>query len=72
MGAGIGLYNTIALGFTLTALSKFPGTQFFPIMGVSVVMLDVVVAHLVWKEPLSLPAKIGAGVSIAAIILVMR
>jgi len=71
MGAGIGVYNTIALAIGLTALSLYPGTQFFPINGVSIVLMDNLVAHFFWKEPLSTPARFGAALSLVSIFLVM-
>jgi drug/metabolite transporter (DMT)-like permease len=71
VGVGIGLYNAIALSITLTALSMFPGTIYFPVVGCSVVLLDNLFAHFYWKERLARPAMAGVGLAFFAIILVM-
>ena len=71
MGAGIGLYNLAALGVVLTALSVAPGTVFFPLQGCSVVILDNLFAHFFWKERLSWPARIGAGLGALSMLLVL-
>ena len=70
-GAGIGLYNGLALAVILTALSIVPGTLYFPIVGCSVVLLDNVFTHFYWKEPLSRPGFAGVGLALFAIALVM-
>lgn len=71
VGAGIGLYNTLALSVVLTALSVVPGTVYFPIVGCSVVLLDNISAHFFWKEYLTRPAIAGVGLAVIAITLVM-
>jgi drug/metabolite transporter (DMT)-like permease len=71
VGIGIGVYNTLALGIVLTALSVVPGTVYFPITGCSVVLLDNLAVHLIWKETLGRPAIAGVGLAVLAIILVM-
>ena len=67
MGIFIGLYNGVALIVIMTALSKLPGTLFFPVMGCSTVLLDNLFAHFYWKEPLSRPAIAGVGLAVFAI-----
>jgi len=71
MGAGIGLYNAIALSIVFTALSILPGTIYFPTVGCSIVLLDNLFAHFFWKERLSRPAIAGVGLAILAIVLVI-
>ena len=72
MGAGIGLYNLVALFLTLTALSKVSSTLFFSLQGCAVVMMDNFFAHYYWKEKLSRPAKIGALIGAFAMLLVLK
>jgi drug/metabolite transporter (DMT)-like permease len=71
MGAGIGLYNLLALSVNLVALSKVPGTLYFPLQGCAVVILDNLFAQFWWKEPLSRPAMAGAALGVLAMILVL-
>ncbi|MCC7263816.1 MAG: hypothetical protein IT369_14985 [Candidatus Latescibacteria bacterium] len=71
MGVGIGLYNLVTLSFNLIALSKVPGTLYFPLQGCTVVLLDNLCAQFWWKEPLSRPALAGAALGVVAMILVL-
>lgn len=71
MGIGIGLYNLLALSVNLIALSKVPGTLYFPVQGCAVVLLDNLFAQFWWKEPLTRPAMAGAALGILAMILVL-
>jgi drug/metabolite transporter (DMT)-like permease len=71
MGAGIGVYNTMALTVTLVALSYVPGTIYFPIVGPTIVLLDNLTAHFFWKEPLGREGVAGASLAILAILLVV-
>lgn len=71
LGIFIGVYNAVALCIILIALSKLPGTIFFPALGCSVVLLDNLFAHFYWREHLNRPAVAGVGVAILALILVI-
>jgi drug/metabolite transporter (DMT)-like permease len=71
MGGGIGLYNLLALSVNLVALSKVPGTLYFPLQGCAVVILDNLFAQFWWKEPLSRPAMAGAALGVLAMALVL-
>jgi len=71
LGAFIGAYNTLALCIIMTALSKLPGTLFFPVVGCSVVLLDNVAAHFFWRERLNRTAAAGVAVAALAIFLVV-
>ncbi len=71
MGSGIGVYNLVALALMYKALSQVPGTVFFAMQGCAVVILDNLFAHFYWKEPLSLPARIGAGLGALSMLLVL-
>ena len=71
LGIFIGTYNAGALCVILTALSKLPGTLFFPVMGCSVVLLDNLFAHFFWRERLNRPAMAGVCVAILALALVV-
>jgi drug/metabolite transporter (DMT)-like permease len=71
LGVFIGAYNAGALCVILTALSKLPGTLFFPVMGCSVVLLDNLFAHFYWHERLNRPAMAGVCVAILALALVV-
>lgn len=71
-GAGIGLYNLVAFSIMLSALAHVPGTIFFPTLGCSVVVLDQILAYLVWKEPPSRPVKCGIGLALLALFLVLQ
>ncbi len=71
MGAGIGVYNTMALTVTLIALSHVPGTIYFPVMGPAIVLLDNLTAHFFWKETLGREGVAGASLAILAILLVV-
>ena len=57
VGAGIGVYNLLALMAVLISLKHVPGTVFFPLVGCGVVILDNVTAPLLWKEPISRAAE---------------
>lgn len=72
VGAGIGVYNLLALMAVLIALKHVPGTVFFPLMGCGVVILDNLTAPLLWKEPLSRAAIWGVGAGVLAVILVVQ
>ena len=71
LGIFIGLYNALALCVIMTALSKLPGTLFFPTLGCSVVLLDNLFAHFFWKEHLARPAIAGVGIAVIAVLLVL-
>jgi hypothetical protein len=71
MGAGIGLYNALALCIVMTGLSLLPGTIFYPVVGCSVVLLDNLSAHFVWKERLTRRAGAGVALAVVAIVLVI-
>ena len=71
MGAGIGVFNTMALTLTLIALSKVPGTVYFPIVGPTIVLMDNLTAHFFWKESLGRAGIAGASLAILAILLVV-
>lgn len=71
LGIFIGAYNTAALCVIMIALSKLPGTLFFPVLGCSVVLLDNLFAHFFWKEHLNRPAVAGVGIAILSLALVI-
>ena len=71
MGTGIGLYNLVALALMYVTLSQVPGTVFFALQGCAVVIMDNLFAQFYWKETLSLPAKIGAGLGAISVLLVL-
>ena len=71
MGGGIGLYNLGALSLMYVTLSQVPGTVFFALQGCAVVIMDNLFAHFYWRETLSLPAKIGAGLGALSVLLVL-
>ena len=71
LGAFIGAYNALALCIIMIALSKLPGTLFFPVLGCSVVLLDNVAAHFFWRERLNRAAVAGVAVAALAIFLVV-
>lgn len=71
MGGGIGLFSSLALSINLVALSRVPGTIYFPIMGSAVVLMDNLTAHFFWKEPLRKTGVAGASLAIIAILLVV-
>lgn len=71
MGAGIGLFNLVALMAILTALSKIQGTIFFPLQGCAVVIMDNLFAHFIWRESLSRSALAGAGLGALSMLLIL-
>lgn len=71
MGAGIGLFNMMALLIVLTVLSQVPGTVYFPLQGCTLVILDNLLAHFYWKETLSPLATVGAGLGALSMLLVL-
>jgi drug/metabolite transporter (DMT)-like permease len=71
MGAGIGLFNGVALVIMLVALSRFDGAQYFPINGCAVVIMDCLFAHFLWKERLSALAVAGAAMGGGSMFLVL-
>ncbi len=70
-GIGLGTYNALALSVILTALSRLPGTLFFPATGCSVILLDNLSAHFFWKERLNRVAAAGVALAILAVALVI-
>ena len=71
MGGWIGLFSALALTSNLIALSRIPGTIYFPIMGSAVVLLDNLAAHFVWKEPFKKAGIAGVFLAILAILMVV-
>ena len=71
MGTAIGLFNLGALGIMLTALATVPSTIFWSVQGCAVVMMDNFCAQFIWRERLSAPAKIGAGLGALSMLLVL-
>ena len=71
-GGGIGLYNLFALAVILTALSQVSSAIFFPMMGCTVVIMDNLFAHFVWKESLSRTAVCGVALGLVSILLVAQ
>ena len=72
MGIGIGLFNLVALGATLTALSLFPGTLFFPLNGSAVVILDNLCARFIWREVQNRAALIGVALGVVSMLLLFQ
>ena len=72
MGLGIGLFNLVALGASLTALSHFQGTLFFPISGSAVVILDNLCARYIWREAFSRTGLFGVGVGGVSMLLIFQ
>ena len=70
-GLGIGLYNLVALAVLLTALSRVPGTVFFPVHGCAVVILDNLCSRFVWREPLTARTLVGAALGAVSMLLVL-
>ena len=70
-GAGIGIFNLLALSVSLTALAQIQGTIFFPINGCGVVLLDNIFAHFAWKEPLGRAGFWGAALGALAMVLII-
>ncbi|MBJ66485.1 MAG: hypothetical protein CME28_00565 [Gemmatimonadetes bacterium] len=70
-GAGIGIFNLLALSVSLTALAQIQGTIFFPINGCGVVLLDNLFAHFAWKEPLGRVGFFGAALGGLAMVLII-
>lgn len=71
LGAFIGAYNALGLCVIMIALSKLPGTLFYPVVGCSVVVLDNLAAHFFWRERLNRTAAAGVVVAALAIFLVV-
>ena len=71
LGIFIGAYNAVALCVILIALSKLPGTLFFPALGCSVVLLDNLFAQFFWREPLTRLGTAGVAIAILALFLVI-
>ena len=72
MGFGIGAFNVVALGTSLTALSMFQGTLFFPLNGSAVVILDNLFAHYIWRESISRTGLIGVVLGVLSMILIFQ
>jgi hypothetical protein len=70
-GLSLGTYNAMALCVIMTALSRLPGTLFFPAVGCSVILLDNLSAHFFWKERLNRVAAAGVGLAVLAVALVI-
>ncbi len=70
MGTGIGLFNLMALTVMFAAITELKAS-FFPFHGCSVVILDNLLAHFLWKEPLSRQLKAGAALGAVSMLLVL-
>ena len=70
-GIGLGAYNALALSVIMIALSRLPGTLFFPATGCSVILLDNLSAHFFWKERLNRLSAAGVGLAVLAVALVL-
>ncbi len=70
-GIGLGTYNALALSVIMLTLSRIPGTLFFPATGCSVILLDNLSAHFLWKERLSRAAAAGVALAVLAVALVL-
>jgi drug/metabolite transporter (DMT)-like permease len=70
-GGGIGLYNLLALLVILAMLSRMDGTVVFPTLGCTLVVLDSLSAHFIWKEPLRRLAWAGLAMAVLAVLLVL-
>ena len=70
MGAGIGVFNALALAIFLITLARLSSAQFFPIAGCAVVIMDVLFARAVWRERVSLLTAAGAAVGAGSMLLV--
>ena len=71
MGVGIGAFNVVALAIFLATLERLSSAQFFPLTGCAVVIMDNVVAHLVWRERLTFLSGVGAAAGCGAMLLVL-
>ena len=70
-GIGLGAYNALALSVIMVALSRLPGTLFFPATGCTVILLDNLSAHFLWKERLNRVAAAGVALAVLAVALVL-
>ena len=70
MGAGIGVFNALALAIFLITLARLSSAQFFPVTGCAVVIMDVLFARAVWRERVSLLTAAGAAAGAGSMLLV--
>jgi len=58
-GLGVGVFNILCLVVIFYAQTMVPANVYFPIMGCTVVIMDSLCAHFLWKERLSVAAVAG-------------
>ena len=69
-GVLLGSCNILGNNFLLIALADLPGTLVFPIASSSGVMLNTLVAVMVWRELLRPRAIAGIVTTVAALVLI--
>ena len=69
LGLGIGLFNTVGLASTVAGLVAVPAVVFFPVVGCLVIVVNVVLSRVFWKERIT-PRQI-VGIAAALIVVVL-
>ncbi len=72
MGAFIGVVNTVCLVMILKTLTLVSAAVFWPVSGCSLVVLDILAAHFLWKENLSYKIVLGGCFAVSSIYIILR
>jgi drug/metabolite transporter (DMT)-like permease len=69
IGLPIGMVNTLTLIFVLAALARLPTAIIFPVSGTMIILLNVIVSRLAWKERLARRQFFGMAVVVVVVLL---
>ena len=69
IGLAVGLANNCALFFALLAISAVAATVFFPTAGCLVIVGNIILGRLFWKEKLVTKQALGLAVALAIVVL---
>ena len=70
LGSVLGFFNVFTLFFTLLALSVVPAVVFFPTSLCSLIILNLFISWMLWKEKLIMRQLFGIALAMAVVILV--
>lgn len=69
VGLTIGVVNALTLVFILLALATLPAAVFFPVGGVTVILTNLLVSRMLWRERIT--RRQAAGVAAAMVLIVL-
>jgi drug/metabolite transporter (DMT)-like permease len=69
VGLTIGIVNALTLVFILLALARLPAAVFFPVGGITVILMNLLVSRILWRERVT--RRQAAGVAAAMLLIVL-